>query len=1246
MADKNADMTKSANEEFEPLRKAFGLLASAELGRIPDWCPGDSKRLRTRVNALVQLMDILPRNELGRLDEVIRGWNARFDGDAATSGDELRRIAREILRTPSGESDSLLVRESNLRRAMMAIRLPNSGVTTQAMPLSASELVDDIEAERLCAFGLSTWLSQLGDNPRWTHVPPIVPGEARIPIENIYVDLYAISDPDIVADDPRGYESWSRISGRRLSGAYPVVSALTMISRTLERCVVIGEPGSGKSTLVQWIARAIYHRESPDFETALVIKLSAFAAHIAEDPACTLIEFFFESLGTKITDWRTASRRLRQAASANRRFLLMLDGWDEVPTALRERVLEQIVFEQPYFTLLITSRPSGLPRQLAGQNRASTYHVAGLTERAKAELVTRLLATMGRPDLVEVVLERIRLHTDLDQMAGNPFLLGLLVRVLARATADEKTPRTRGDLYGQVVTWIQELYNANASTGDRLTSEHIKALRRLSYDLLLDSSDPRYIIRDMELAESLGDLRKEPVLRSRFINRIDLIFDEYAFIHASFQEYFAAVHAGTLSEQELGRLMDRALHSVGRVIVLQFMAGLGGDTSEHCRRQAAKWLRAQDRFRQIVIRVARIAAAGRWPATDSHGVGRILRDELWNDIKTDGDMAQTRDAAEAYAELDATELCRRARKAKGLPNWALECIINAVPKDVLRRERFDELLPGLWRDYMGMEVKGGATDAEKKAICRLLANPAQDKEDRKEAAVHAGAARDRDAVPLLLRIANDNSEHEDVLEQVVYSLGIIAGREAVDGLVNLVLGTTDASKSMVNMATAVLRHSGHSAKALDPVGRDRLLRRLAVLRTNDEHMIPILSALEGYPIRDGAELIAELAESRDLPSEIRTRSVAVLASISDRRLAEQAVSSIETEESSEVVSYQLNVALSRSLPVPMKWLERKISVARDKRNHLEFLLAFVQLLPFATPDSQDRGYEFLNELINRALSGDAARTKELAEALERGLAMVGDHEFSVSETNSMRARILLREFAERPYETSTAHVILAAAICGHSSETKVIADLRAALDTSVGLSGSSTQTGTLTDSGRIASAIARAVAKIAPGELLGYPLDCLSVNSVLRGLTTRRGWLIFGDRIVNADGEEIVSISKGVADVTLGASTSELGDLIARLPRQSANVLYSYWLMVKPGGPCRPGDSLRTIYEKMATMDSEGGLDVDLVQTLESLFDEKGCPTFDTWRQTLGRVQRQFANQPALRDELRRIGLGRRRPRA
>ena len=850
----------------------------------------------------------------------------------------------------------------------------------------------------MCIAALSVWFDQLANNERWRFLPAVIPGEAAAAIDKVYVELFAISDQAIAERTGERLAGRERLSRRFLASEYPVVSVPTMVARTLHCCIVIGEPGSGKSTLIQWLAWATNKEQIRDFDAALVVKLSAFASALAVKPQLSLLEFFFEGLGTEIDDWRPASYWLRRVAGESQRFLLLLDGWDEVPLMQRDRVRECIQHEEPYFVTVITSRPSGLPGQLGDGPRADFYHIAGLAPGAVETLTKNLLSSLGKSDLLEQILERIRGEPDLREMAANPFLLGLMVRVLTRTGGQGAAPRTLADVYQQTVTWIQEHHSYEANQKDRLTADHLAVLHRLCYDLLFAGEAPRYLFHSQELSKRLDGCSAEPIGRSRFINRTDPVFDEYTFLHATFQEYFAAEHAATFTKNNRDAFLKRAFHSLSRQMVLEFVAGMGGRLSARCRELALDWVQHRDRFHQVVLRVARVAAAGRWPAEKANGLVQRIQDELWQEIRQNHSMALTKRSVEAFAELDPMELAHRARGASGLDNWAIQCIVDAVPLSVARHEQLDELLEGTWRDFAGFDAKGGATEADRQRVHVSLTDPMVGPDERQTAVIQAGAIREAGAVPALLNLLFDAGTDRELQILVIDSLGSIGTRDAVDTLVQIVVGERKVPPELVSMAVNVLRHCGQNRKALDAMGRDRLVRRVAVLTPDDGQMEMLLAALEGCPLREGSILLDQLARRTEGRVSVRVAAIRVLATVSDRHLVQRLVATIESEQIGEVVDTLLELAIGRSLGMPLSWLERKITATQDKVKRRILLTAYVAAIPLTPGTERQRAADFLDRLVAKVFGDASATSVEIAEGLNQALARTDKRRRSFATT--------------------------------------------------------------------------------------------------------------------------------------------------------------------------------------------------------------------------------------------------------
>ncbi|MFN9970702.1 MAG: hypothetical protein ACK58T_12470, partial [Phycisphaerae bacterium] len=81
------------------------------------------------------------------------------------------------------------------------------------------------------------------------------------------------------------------------------------------------------------------------------------------------------------------------------------------------------------------------------------YSIAGLSPASQRELVRNHLRILRRPDLYAAIQQRIDREPDWKEMTTNPFLLGLLLRVLVRTELSDNVPGTLAGIYEQIIGW-------------------------------------------------------------------------------------------------------------------------------------------------------------------------------------------------------------------------------------------------------------------------------------------------------------------------------------------------------------------------------------------------------------------------------------------------------------------------------------------------------------------------------------------------------------------------------------------------------------------------------------------------------------------------------------------------------------------------------------------------------------------------------------------------------------------------
>src|ERR1700722_17222406 len=119
MAESKQPQRNDLGKDGTLLMHAFRLLAAAELGKQPSWAgPDDELQLRTRVELLAVLLNIIPRSELNRLGAEAESWKGQFSEQQMVTPAQLREVARAILNLPAEPTAPSDRESAGLRRAL------------------------------------------------------------------------------------------------------------------------------------------------------------------------------------------------------------------------------------------------------------------------------------------------------------------------------------------------------------------------------------------------------------------------------------------------------------------------------------------------------------------------------------------------------------------------------------------------------------------------------------------------------------------------------------------------------------------------------------------------------------------------------------------------------------------------------------------------------------------------------------------------------------------------------------------------------------------------------------------------------------------------------------------------------------------------------------------------------------------------------------------------------------------------
>jgi formylglycine-generating enzyme required for sulfatase activity len=369
-------------------------------------------------------------------------------------------------------------------------------------------------------------------------------------------------------------------------------TALHALAET-RQMVLLGEPGSGKSTLVRflchclakhclepqsgWLARLRdWPVEWADF-TPIPVILRDFAVRLpqvlGDAHACALMDFVKARLKEQNLDFANA---FLEEQLEGGRALVMLDGLDEVPDVQQRRfVLEAVralIQRYPKNLYMVTCRvlsyqpPTKKDALDLRLRELPDFTLAPFSDEKTDKFIDAWFTEIGLPEKAAGLrLALQRSDTQLAALSSNPLLLTEMA--VAHVYLGE-LPDKRVKLYDAVVDLLLYRWDTQKfgeQTGDASLTQLLKSAGRDEFDLKMaiaqlaleaQSGKPRRTrrladISDGRLLRKLADLNEEDGLTwaGKVVNliqrRAGLLIERepgvYTFPHRTFQEYLAGV---------------------------------------------------------------------------------------------------------------------------------------------------------------------------------------------------------------------------------------------------------------------------------------------------------------------------------------------------------------------------------------------------------------------------------------------------------------------------------------------------------------------------------------------------------------------------------------------------------------------------------------------------------------------------------------------------------------------------------
>ncbi|MEW6498781.1 MAG: HEAT repeat domain-containing protein, partial [Cyanobacteriota bacterium] len=346
------------------------------------------------------------------------------------------------------------------------------------------------------------------------------------------------------------------------------VGALDVVKdrRNYPRLLLLGDPGSGKSSLVQYLA--LTWATAP-IEVAqaqpipLLIELRNYMRDRNSKQCENLLDFFYHGSGFI---YKLERERLHDILQAGKAFV-MFDGLDEVfDPVCREQVVTDIInftISYPQVRVLVTSRVIGYKQQRLRNTKFHHFMLQDLELGQIEEFINRW-HDLAFEQEAEKVKKRDRLKRAIEEsraiqeLAGNP----LLLTMMAILNRHQELPRDRPELYSQSSRVLLQQWDVEKALHDTsfefVTVDYKDKqamLRQVAYQMqagqkglagnLIEADKLKTTLANyldvlrVRHSEQVAELMIEQ-LRSRNFILCFLGADYYAFVHRTFLEYFCA----------------------------------------------------------------------------------------------------------------------------------------------------------------------------------------------------------------------------------------------------------------------------------------------------------------------------------------------------------------------------------------------------------------------------------------------------------------------------------------------------------------------------------------------------------------------------------------------------------------------------------------------------------------------------------------------------------------------------------
>lgn len=425
-------------------------------------------------------------------------------------------------------------------------------------------------------------------------------------LEQVYVPLHLEPRPQVIEKEHE------RVITFLARSRIPVLEAI----KKKRHILVVGAPGSGKSTLVGYLAtRAAAGQLATELEAESEPLPLVMTVRALKKPTLT---------PRGIADHVSCHLSVVQRALKQKRAFLLIDGLDEAPQEIREGLIDALLHfasRQEEARIVVTSRPAGPPGAVEKSLPSlQSFVLNELIQEEVSSFIEKwcLAAEISvRKELAEAEKEAAKAAADLkrrldmsyavQKIATNPLLVTILCvvhRFLGRTIPEHRVTLYQKCTDALLYEWDQAKFPEGAAVGNLNADAKrylLTGVARTIHERHAAEIEEREVIQ--HFAERLPDLGRPASDAKRIVEEIrdrsGLLVERrpgyFGFSHLTFQEYLCALEFSRT--KEIQELADHYDNSWWHEVIVLASPNVGGGTIPRRllakRNDAAKFLAAQ-----------------------------------------------------------------------------------------------------------------------------------------------------------------------------------------------------------------------------------------------------------------------------------------------------------------------------------------------------------------------------------------------------------------------------------------------------------------------------------------------------------------------------------------------------------------------------------------------------------------------------------------------------------------------------